>query len=134
MSFVMEDLEFHKHEKDYRQQIVYLQFQNAALKHKKTTQEAIKKEKQSGKMSLPDTEIEPLEMIQYSSLNFHELEEEMKYQQRYLAVEIITDPFISKDDFVSFLAKDKASDSNRIIRVQIRIMHDGWAPSFFQIG
>ena len=75
---------------------------------------------------LPHLKIKPLALAMYSSVNFDQLEEDGIHYHRYMAVEVIHKPFMTKDGYTNFLVKDKVSDSNRVLRVELVRQAEGF--------
>lgn len=78
--------------------------------------------------------IEPLTMAMYSSLNFNQLDSDGVIPYRYLVVEIIISGVKTKDGANNFLVMDRASESNRVLRVQISPNVDDVDPSYLRQG
>ncbi len=62
------------------------------------------------------------------------LEEEYIFEQRYLAIGIVSEPFLSSDGQYNFLAMDKASSSNRVLRFSVVGNPQNWGLFCYEEG
>lgn len=82
--------------------------------------------KQKADQVIPLFKIEPLTLAMYNSLNFNQLEINGIKEHRFLAVEVIHDAIISPEGTVHFLVKDRVSDNNRVLRVELPALPPDW--------
>ena len=118
--FLMEDLDFHAKEPDITKQVVYQKFLEIyqELKNSNAKQLADDGGSVCQKGQTRDG-IDPLTLACYSALNFNQFEEYGIHRHRLMAVEVIHEAYVVKNGSMSLLVKDKVSESNRVLRLEI---------------
>lgn len=127
-------MEYHKTESDHTKQVVFIKYHEAAEKLAAHTERIRAKEESVLSLQLPKSDIAPIEMAKYRGITFESLEEEQIFESKFLAVSIISEPFVSNDGQYNFLAMDQASKSNRVVRFSVVDNPDLWGLFCYQKG
>lgn len=114
--------------------MVYINYHKAAKRLESYTQTARLKDTGQVANGIPQSSIKPEDMAKYTGVTFNDLEEVYIFEQRYLSVRIISDPFLSSDGQHNFLAMDSGSDSNRVLRFNVVGCPKTWGLFCFEEG